>query len=123
MSDSDPRQGNPRSDCGNPCSQAVDFIADTCNHIVDAFAWFSGRVNSSGNVFKISDALGASAEVLLSIPVGGTGEVVVVLGKTRKNYPAKALNPEQSFERGAKVRIVDIASCTMYVESDGPCCN
>lgn len=117
MSESNSHEQNSNAEQGNPCSRAVDFIADTCNHVLDAVTWFSNRLNSSGSVFKINDALGATAEVILSIPCGGTGEVVLVLGKTRKNYPAKASNPELSFERGAKVRIVDIASCTMYVEA------
>ena len=97
--------------------QAVDLLAETTNQVLDTVSWVAGKLHSSGNTFKIAEAKGHTAEVSLSIPPGGTGEIVVVLKDTRKHYPARAVTGEMELKRGSKVIIKDIAVSTMFVEA------
>lgn len=96
--------------------KAVDIFADASNHILSTVGWVAEQLNAPGNVFRLSDAVGQTAEITLSIPAGGTGELVVLLGKTRKYYAAKCKDSLLEVKRGSKVKIVDIAVNTMFVE-------
>lgn len=96
--------------------KAVDIFADASNHILSTVGWVAEQLNAPGNVFRLSDAVGQTAEITLSIPTGGTGELVVLLGKTRKYYAAKCKDSLLEIKRGSKVKIVDIAVNTMFVE-------
>lgn len=120
MYDASHDEDNSNSTTNNSAKQAknsfVDQFAETANNILDLAAWFNSRLNTRGGVFKVEEAKGTLAEVSLSIPAGGTGEVTVIMGQTRKNYPAKALRDGEEFQRGSKVRIADVAVSTMYVE-------
>lgn len=97
--------------------QAVNLFADTTTNILDTVAWVANQLNSPGNLYKIGDAIGKTAEISLSIPPGETGELAVFMGQTRKHYPAKGTDPSIEFKRGTKVQIVDVAVNTMYVKS------
>jgi len=96
--------------------KAIDVFADASNHILSTVGWVAQQLNAPGNVFRMSDALGQTAEITLSIPAAGTGEIVVLLGKSRRYYAAKSKDPHAEIKRGSKVKIVDIAVSTMYVE-------
>ncbi len=111
------KQEEPEKNNSEGLNKAVDLLAETANHIMDTVSWFAKTLHSSGNVFKIEDARGATAEVSLSIPKGGAGEVCLRLGQTRKHYPAQAANPDEEFRRGAIVRVKDVGVNTMFVES------
>ena len=124
-------QNNPSEDtdrkCGQTCnesgkatsneSKVVDEFANVANQILDVISWLGQKLNSSGNVFRMEDAKGALAEVSTPIPRGGVGEVTVIVGQTRKNYSAKAVRPEEEFNRGTRVRIAEVGVSTMYVEA------
>lgn len=97
--------------------QAVNILSETTSQLANAVEWMTTQLNVPGNVFKVRDAIGQTAEITLSIPNGGTGELVVILGNTRKYYAAKAKNPGEDFKRGTKVKIADVAVNTMYVEN------
>lgn len=98
-------------------AKVVDQLAETANQVLDVIAWLGKKLNSSGNVFRIEDARGATAEVSIPIPRGGIGEITVIVGQTRKNYSAKAVSAEAEYGRGAKVRIADVAISTVYVDA------
>lgn len=118
MQDKSHEETDPVSNSSQePERRAIDHFADAANQLLDVIGWLGNKLNSSGNVYRIEDALGATAEVSLSIPVGGTGEVTLVIGQSRKSYPAKAFCADLEFARGTKVRIADIAVSTMFVEA------
>lgn len=104
------------NDSSKYLKQAIDVFAETTNHIIDSVSWMANKLQSNGSIFKLEDARGLNAEVSLSIPPGETGEIVVILGQTRKHYPARAVDSSKEFRRGSKVVIKDIAVSTMYVD-------
>jgi hypothetical protein len=75
------------------------------------------RAETPGNTYKSRDAAGTVAEVSVTIPAGGIGEVLVSLGRGLQNYPARAAKPGESFPRGSKVRVTDVGGQTIYVDS------
>lgn len=98
-------------------SKVADQLAETANQVLDVIAWMGKKLNSNGNVFRIEEAVGATAEVIIPVPRGGIGEVTVIIGQTRKSYSAMAVSPEAEFSRGAKVRIADVAVSTVYIDA------
>jgi hypothetical protein len=102
---------------GGHARKTIDVIAETVNQFADVLSWVGNRLTSGSNSqCNIEDARGAKAEVSVSIPADGVGEVTVVLGNMRKSYPAKAVRPEQEFRRGTKVRVADVGISTMFVD-------
>jgi hypothetical protein len=105
------------ADGGETEPKAGNIFIETLDQVIDTVGALVNRFDTSGSVFKIEDARGARAEVSLSIPADGVGEVTMVLGKMRKSYPARAIRPEQEFKRGTAVRIADVGVSTMFVDS------
>ena len=97
-------------------AKVMNYLAETANEIMDIVGWLGNKLNSNGSVFKIEDARGCIAEVCMTIPAGGVGEVTVILGQTRKNFPARAKLAMQEFKTGTKVKVADVAISTVYVE-------
>lgn len=75
----------------------------------------AGKLESSA-LLSMEDAIGSLGEISVSIPEGRTGEVVFVLGQSKRNYSAKALDCETKIQRGTKVLIVDIEDNVVFVE-------
>jgi hypothetical protein len=71
-------------------------------------------VCTSSNV-TAKEAIGQDAEVIVAIPPGGVGEVILSLGGSLQHYSARGRDGRKSFKRGEKVRIMDAASGTLYV--------
>lgn len=85
--------------------------------IVVAVTELVQRAETAGNTYKSSDAKGSIAEVSVAIPAGGTGEVLLKLGRGLQNYPARSAQEGTAFPRGAKVRVIDVGGQTLYVEA------
>lgn len=85
--------------------------------VLDMANWMMKRLESPGRCYKSADALGSLAEVCAVIEPGRTGEIVVEMNGTLQHYPAKAMDESEQFERGAKVKVVDLVTNVMYVES------
>lgn len=98
-------------------SKAVDFVADTVSRAIELAAYMHEHLNSTGNSYKLEDALGMVAEISLSIPKGGSGELRMIIGKTIKHFPAQAAEEGREFKRGERVRIASVGVNTMYVEA------
>ncbi len=88
------------------------------------FTWFVQKLMDwviskldTGTCDTVSDAIGMIAEVSVSIPSNGTGEVVLVLGQCRRNYPARAFDSYAELRRGSKVVIVENEGKIFFVES------
>ncbi len=91
----------------------ADSIFETVTSLVQ-------RAETPGNTYRSGDAVGSTAEVAVSIPAGGTGEVLVKLGRGLHNYPARAVRDGETFSRGTKVRIADVGGQTIFVEALQP---
>ena len=96
----------------------LDVFLQATDEFIDGLNQFSDRLSTKGNLFHLKDAIGKDAEVSVSIPADGMGEVIVSMGRGLQNYPAKCMKSKHTYKRGAKVRIVDVANATMLVE---PC--
>ena len=73
-------------------------------------------------LFDRQKLVGSIAEITIPIKQGGMGEVIVELGKTLQNYPAKASDAEHEFTKGSKVRISSVGTNVMFVESCDTTC-
>lgn len=89
---------------------------EIANDLMDTFTWVLKKFESPPPVDLRQKALGSEAEVSVSIKAGGTGEVTAVVGGSRQHFPARALQGNQGFAKGEKVKIVDVASNVVYVE-------
>ncbi|MBX9692908.1 MAG: hypothetical protein K2Z81_11035 [Cyanobacteria bacterium] len=78
--------------------------------------WMISKLDT-GSCDTVSDALGMVAEVSVSIPKNGTGEVVLVLRQSRRNYPARAIDSNAELRRGTKVLIVESKGKVFFVEA------
>ena len=96
----------------------IDTFLQATDELIDGLNQFSDRLSTKGNLFHLKDAIGKDAEVSVSIPPQGMGEVIVSMGRGLQNYPARCIASKHTYKRGAKVRIVDVANATMLVE---PC--
>ncbi|PWT95879.1 MAG: hypothetical protein C5B53_10740 [Candidatus Melainabacteria bacterium] len=85
--------------------------------LLDLFSRTAKKLESPGKELSRDSILGAEAQVSTSIERAGVGEVLVVLGGCLQNYPARAVRPDQRFEKGSKVRIADVGANLLYVES------
>lgn len=111
-------QNSKKASAGeNKLSQALNLFADTLSGAIEAAAYLHENLNSGGNSFTRSDALGQIAEITLDISASGTGELCVLLGNTLNHYPASAKAAGQEFKRGQRVKIVEVGVSTMFVEA------
>lgn len=91
-------------------SQMADEMLNSVNEMVN-------RLNHTTKLYAPEDAKGLTAEISVSIQKDGTGEVMVVLGQSLRNFPARSAKTGFSFHRGQKVRIADVGPNVVYVES------
>jgi hypothetical protein len=87
------------------------------NDLIDSVSWLVNRMNSQGRDFNKEELVGASAEVTIPIQRGQTGEIMVALGRTLQNYPARSFRPESNFRKGDKVRIAEVGASLMFVDT------
>jgi membrane protein implicated in regulation of membrane protease activity len=93
-------------------------LAVATGYAVTYAAW--RMVNSSrGTIsYRMSDLVGASAEVLTPIPPGGVGEVAAVVSGQRYSGPARE-HRGREVSRGAVVKVVEVIGGTLLVTADG----
>jgi hypothetical protein len=91
--------------------------ANLSNGIYDLVEWTVKRLEAPGKDISRQSALGTVAEISVAIKPGKTGEVALVIDSTLQHYPARAKQDNIEFKNGAKVRICDIVSHLMYVET------
>lgn len=85
--------------------------------LLDLFNRTAKRLESPGKELSRDSILGAEGQVSTPIERACVGEVLVVMGGGLQNYPARAIRPDQRFDKGSKVRIADIGPNLLYVES------
>jgi hypothetical protein len=91
--------------------------SDFADGLLDLFSRTGKRLESPGKELSRESILGAEAQVSIPIERASVGEVLVVLGGCLQNYPARAVRPDQRFEKGSKVRIADVGANLLYIES------
>lgn len=69
--------------------------------------WFSAKLECS-TVESVDDNLGSTGEVTITIPQGKFGEITLVVGLTKTNYPAKAYDPDLTIKKGTQVFVVEL---------------
>ncbi len=83
--------------------------------VLRAFGWMVRQMHVTSQP-DTGDLIGQRADVTVPIQAGQVGEVVFVIGLSRYNKSARALNPEAIFEQGSKVIISDIEDHVVLVE-------
>ncbi len=98
-----------------PLAGATGFILG----VAVAYAmWKLTTTFSAHRTAREADAIGATAEVTVSIPETGVGEVAFISGGTRQATMARSADG-RAYKQGPPVRIVRLAEGTAYV-SDLP---
>ena len=98
----------------------MDFFkkaSELADDMLNTVSWVVNRLNTTTKLYKPEEAKGVMAEVTVSVKANGTGEVVVVLGQSVRNFPARSAKSGLDFERGDKVRISDAGPNVVYIES------
>ena len=72
------------------------------------------RHTEAGSEFNWSEAVGCDAEVITSIPAGGTGEVACVVRDHREAMPARAVD-DAAIARGRAVVVERVMGNTLLV--------
>ncbi len=91
--------------------------AEMADEMISSAGWLLNRISSTSKLYDISDAKGLTAEV--SVPIHGNkpGEVVVLLGHSLRNFQARSLCESGTFEKGARVLVVDTGPNIVYVRA------
>ncbi len=77
--------------------------------------FISSRMQASSTV-RVQDLIGHMAIVIIPIEPGHIGQVEYVSQSKRQTSAAKALSPDLSYEKGARVMISDLGEYFVYVE-------
>lgn len=81
-------------------------------------AWRMVNASRGTITYRMSDLVGASAEVLTPIPAGGIGEVAAIVGGQRYAGPARESHGRE-VPRGVVVKVVEVVGGTLLVTVDG----
>ena len=114
------------SRAAQPAIDAVSAAADALGQGIQLAGHITGKLMKSvqqvndrfvctSSTVTAKEAIGLDGEVIVAVPQGGAGEVVLSLGGSLRHYSARARDGRRSFKRGEKVRVVDVASDTLYV--------
>lgn len=79
--------------------------------------WIAAKVENP-ELHLSDDVVGSVGEISVTIQPGKLGEVVFVLGLGRKNYQAKAMDPNKQIKRGTRVLIIDFEDNIAWVEAE-----
>jgi hypothetical protein len=96
--------------------KALTSLLAATDELMDAVQQLSDRFTNKGNMFSVQDTLGKDGEVSVSIPAGGTGEVLIAIGNALHNYPARGVSDKLEFKRGQRVRVIELANQTLLVD-------
>jgi membrane protein implicated in regulation of membrane protease activity len=91
------------------------FLTSVATDAVEAVQQVSDSL-TAGTAVRLEEAIGKQGEVSAPIEVGGTGEVIFSLGGSTHHSPARAKDQRRAFKKGQKVKIVDSANNTLFVE-------
>ena len=80
--------------------------------MLDSVVSVIGKMDSG--IVTGQEVVGKAGEISVAVTPGGTGEVLVSLGKSLQAFPARAVDGQASFKRGDTVRIA--VSGTTYVQ-------
>lgn len=94
--------------------KAAGSLADDIFNLLDRTA---KKLESPGRATNRDSILGRVGEVVVAIEPGKVGEVAVILSGCLHTYPARAVRPAEQFGKGSKVRIADVGSNLIFVES------
>ena len=94
-----------------------NFGRSLFKQVQDTASWVDKQLQAPGIRFTIKDSLGAEAEVSVSIPKGGIGEIIFSAGGSLQHHPAQCRHGQKSFRRGAKVKIVDVGPTVLYIDN------
>lgn len=83
--------------------------------VIRAMGWMIRQMHVTSQP-DTADFIGQRADVTVPIESGEVGEVVFVVGLSRYNKSARAVNPEAHFEQGSKVIISDVENNVVLVE-------
>lgn len=93
-------------------------LALATGYAVTYAAWRLIRGSRGTITYRMSDLVGAAAEVLTPIPAGGIGEVAAVVSGQRYSGPARERQGRE-VPRGAVVKVVEVIGGTLLVTLDG----
>ncbi len=91
--------------------RAKEIAAD----LIDTAAWVLQRLEVPSELARLEEAIGSTGEIIAPVCPGGTGQVMIVLSGSRHTFGAKAVDSMQEFQRGEKVKIVQVGQSIMYV--------
>lgn len=94
---------------------AAIFSLLITGQVLRALGWMVRQMEVTSQA-DAADLIGQRAEVTVPIESGELGEVVFVIGLSRYNKSARAVNPEARFEQGSRVIISDIEGHVLLVE-------
>jgi hypothetical protein len=110
---------------GEFVDQATDSVAKSAKtmssateRIIDVVQQFADKFTVTSPKICIQDCVGKEAEVSVSVPPNGTGEVIITIGGAHRQYSARGKDGRKTFKRGTKVRVVDVGTSTVYVDED-----
>lgn len=72
------------------------------------------KYGESSTAVRTGELIGAECEVIIEIPAGSVGEVLVSAGGTRSNYPARA-EDGGTVPRGAVGTVSQMVGATLYI--------
>ena len=93
--------------------------AEIADEMLGTVGWLINRVSNTSKLYDISDAKGLTAEVTVPIQAGRSGEVVVLLGHSLRNFQARGTNESGNFTKGSQVLVVDAGPNILYVRAPG----
>ena len=110
---------------GEFVDQATDSVARSAHtmssateRIIDAVQQFADKFTVTTTKVCIQDCVGKDAEVSVTVPPNGTGEVIITLAGSHRQYSARGKDGRKTFKRGTKVRVVDAGTSTVYIDDD-----
>ena len=93
-------------------------LAVATAYAVTYAAWRMVTASRGSISYRMTDLIGASAEVLTPIPAGGIGEVAALVGAQRHSGPARERDGRE-VPRGTVVKVVQVVGGTLLVTADG----
>ena len=93
-------------------------LALATGYAVTYAAWRMVTASRGSISYRMTDLVGASAEVLTPIPAGGIGEVAALVGGQRYAGPARE-SEGREVQRGTLVTVVQVVGGTLLVTADG----
>lgn len=105
---SDPSDSQPKSKAGAVFRAICSTVSDITEHV-------AAELNYNKEPFNRQEALGASGQISVAIPAGGTGEVTLRAGSALRHFPARAQDKKLALKRGEAVTVTEVGPTIMLV--------